>query len=117
MTDKINIAEKLSQFTDQWAPRVVAQLNDYDILVVNVQGEFNWHTHDETDEFFQVASGQLTIHLRDRDIILNPGELFIVPRGVEHKPSAETETHILLIEPRGTPNTGDQATAAPRREI
>ncbi|HZQ09890.1 MAG TPA: cupin domain-containing protein, partial [Anaerolineae bacterium] len=115
--NKINLAEKLAQFNEHWSPRVVAQLNNYDILVVKVPGEFTWHKHEETDEFFQVISGQLTIRLRDREIVLSPGELFIVPRGIEHQPCATQETPILLIEPRGTPNIGDTSTAAPRQEI
>jgi mannose-6-phosphate isomerase-like protein (cupin superfamily) len=114
---KINLAEKLAQFSDHWAPRVVAQVNDYDIMVVKVQGEFVWHSHADTDDFFLVLKGRLIIRLRDREVALEPGELFVVPRGVEHQPFAEEEVHLLLIEPSGTPNTGDAATAAPRRVI
>ncbi len=116
MDDKINLAEKLAQFSDHWAPRTVARLNDYDIMVVKVQGEFVWHKHDETDDFFLILAGQLTMRLRDREVTLGPGELFVVPRGVEHQPFAAEEAHLLLIEPTGTPNTGDAGTAAPRRE-
>lgn len=115
MNDKINLAAKLGLFSEHWSPRTVAQLNEYDIMVVKAQGEFVWHKHDETDDFFLVLDGRLTIRLRDRDVILEPGELFVVPRGVEHQPFAEEETHVLLIEPAGTPNTGDAATAAPRQ--
>jgi mannose-6-phosphate isomerase-like protein (cupin superfamily) len=115
--DSINLAEKLAQFADRWQPRTVAQFNGHDIMVVKVKGEFVWHKHDETDDFFLILSGRLHIRLRDRTIILNPGELFIVPRGVEHQPFAEEETHVLLIEPKGTPNTGDPKTAEPRRVI
>ena len=115
MTEKINLAEKLAQFADHWRPRTVARLNDHDVMVVKVQGEFVWHSHEETDDFFLVLSGQLQIRLRDRTVTLNPGELFVVPRGVEHQPVAAEETHILLIEPTGTPNTGNAATAAPRQ--
>jgi mannose-6-phosphate isomerase-like protein (cupin superfamily) len=115
--DTINLAEKLTKFSEHWAPRTVAQLNDYDIMVVKVQGEFVWHSHPDTDEFFLVLKGQLTIRLRDRAVTLGPGELFVVPRGVEHQPFAEAEVHLLLIEPTGTPNTGDTATAAPRQAI
>ena len=115
--EKINLTEKLAQFSEHWAPRTVAQLNDYDIMVVKVQGEFVWHSHADTDDFFLVLKGRLTIRLRDREIVLLPGELFVVPRGVEHQPFAEEETHLLLIEPSGTPNTGDAATAAPRRTL
>ncbi|HZR41931.1 MAG TPA: cupin domain-containing protein [Ktedonobacteraceae bacterium] len=117
MSEKINLAEKLALFSEHWSPRTVACLNEYDIMVVKVQGEFVWHKHDDTDDFFLVLKGRLTIHMRDRDMVLGPGELFVVPRGVEHKPSAEEETHLLLIEPTGTPNTGDEATAAPRQSI
>jgi mannose-6-phosphate isomerase-like protein (cupin superfamily) len=115
--DSINLAEKLAQFADRWQPRTVAQFNGHDIMVVKVKGEFVWHKHDDTDDFFLILSGRLHIRLRDRTIILNPGELFIVPRGVEHQPFAEEETHVLLIEPKGTPNTGDPKTAEPRRVI
>jgi len=117
MNDAINLAEKLGQFSEHWAPRTVAQLNDYDIMVVKVRGEFVWHSHADTDDFFLVLKGRLTIRLRDREVVLLPGELFVVPRGVEHQPFAEEETHLLLIEPSGTPNTGDAATAAPRRAL
>jgi mannose-6-phosphate isomerase-like protein (cupin superfamily) len=113
----INLAEKLAQFSDHWAPRVVGQLNDYDIMVVKVQGEFVWHAHADTDDFFLVLKGRLIIRLRDREVVLAPGELFVVPRGVEHQPFAEEEVHLLLIEPSGTPNTGNAATAAPRRVV
>jgi mannose-6-phosphate isomerase-like protein (cupin superfamily) len=115
--DKVNLAEKLAQFSDYWAPRTIAQLNDADIMVVKVQGEFVWHSHADTDDFFLVLKGRLTIRLRDREVKLGPGELFVVPCGVEHQPYAEEETHLLLIEPTGTPNTGEPATAAPRQAI
>jgi mannose-6-phosphate isomerase-like protein (cupin superfamily) len=117
MDSTINLAEKLAQFSDYWAPRVVGQLNDYDIMVVKVQGEFVWHSHADTDDFFLVLKGRLIIRLRDREVVLVPGELFVVPRGVEHQPFAEEEVHLLLIEPAGTPNTGDAKTAAPRQVI
>jgi mannose-6-phosphate isomerase-like protein (cupin superfamily) len=112
---KINLSEKLATFSDYFAPRTVAQLNDYDVMVVKVKGEFVWHKHDETDDFFLVLKGKLDIQLRDRTVSLGPGEMFIVPKGVEHRPIAEEEVHLLLIEPTGTPNTGDATTAAPRR--
>ena len=117
MNDAISLAGKLAQFSEHWAPRTVAQLNDYDIMVVKVQGEFVWHSHADTDDFFLVLKERLTIRLRDREVVLGVGELFVVPRGVEHQPFAEEETHLLLIEPSGTPNTGDAATAAPRRTL
>src|SRR5919197_5055745 len=117
MIEPINLAQKLAQFNQHWAPRTVARLDDDDVMVVKVQGEFVWHAHADTDDFFLVLKGRLTIRLRDREVVLHPGELFVVPRGVEHQPFAEEETHLLLIEPSGTPNTGDAATAAPRRTI
>jgi len=107
MDDKVNLAQKLAMFTEHWSPKIVAQLNDYDLQVVKVKGEFVWHKHDETDDFFLVLKGHLTIQLRDRNIELGEGDLFVVPRGVEHCPRADDEAHILLIEPAGTPNTGD----------
>ncbi|MGH8178982.1 MAG: cupin domain-containing protein [Steroidobacter sp.] len=114
MTEKVNLKQKLSTFTEHWSPRTIAQLNGYDVMVVKVQGEFVWHRHDETDDFFLVLEGDLDIELRDRTVTLGPGELFIVPKGVEHRPVARQEAHVLLIEPTGTPNTGDRQTAAPR---
>jgi mannose-6-phosphate isomerase-like protein (cupin superfamily) len=115
---KVNLAEKLDGFSDHWSPRIVAGLNDYDIMVVRVEGEFVWHKHDETDDFFLVLDGELDIELRDRTVTLRPGELFVVPKGIEHRPVARYgEVKMLLIEPRGTPNTGDEATAAAKVEI
>ena len=115
MDDKINLAQKLSTFSEAWQPRVVAQLNGYDVMVVKVKDEFVWHKHDETDDFFLVLKGRLDIQLRDRTVSLGAGELYVVPKGVEHRPVAKEEAHVLLIEPTGTPNTGDRATAQPRR--
>jgi mannose-6-phosphate isomerase-like protein (cupin superfamily) len=115
MQDKINLADKLALFTDHWSPRTVAQFNNCDVMLVKVQGEFVWHKHDDTDDFFLVLKGTLDIQLRDRTITLQPGELYIVPHGVEHCPHAAEEVHLLLIEPAGTPNTGNEKTAAPRR--
>jgi mannose-6-phosphate isomerase-like protein (cupin superfamily) len=107
----IHLADKLAQFSDHWGPRIVAQYNGNDIMVVKVQGEFTWHVHPETDDFFLVLKGKLTIRLRTGDVTLGPGELYVVPKGVEHCPVAEEEVHLLLIEPCGTPNTGDPDTA------
>jgi mannose-6-phosphate isomerase-like protein (cupin superfamily) len=107
MDDRINLAEKLAKVEGFYQPGLIGYLNDYKLLVVKVQGEFVWHKHDETDDFFLVLSGRLTIQLRDRDVVLESGELFVVPRGVEHCPKADEETHVLLIEPRDTVNTGD----------
>jgi mannose-6-phosphate isomerase-like protein (cupin superfamily) len=117
MDGTVNLAEKLARFSEHWAPRTVAAFNGHDVMVVKVLGEFVWHRHADTDDFFLVLSGRLTIVMRDREVSLGPGELFVVPRGVEHRPFAAEETHLLLIEPSGTPNTGDAATAAPRLVI
>jgi mannose-6-phosphate isomerase-like protein (cupin superfamily) len=113
----INLQSKLATFEDHWQPRTVGQFNGHDLMVVKAQGEFLWHKHDATDDFFLVLKGHLTIELRDGNVELGPGELFVVPKGVEHRPVAKDEVHILLIEPTGTPNTGDAATAAARRVI
>ena len=117
MPEAINLAGKLATFDEHWAPRVVTSFNGHDVMVVKVKGEFVWHSHADTDDFFLVLQGRLVIRMRDGDVALGPGEMFVVPKGAEHNPTAEEETHLLLIEPRGTPNTGDAATAAPRREI
>jgi mannose-6-phosphate isomerase-like protein (cupin superfamily) len=113
----INLAEKLATFADYWQPRTVGQFNGHDLMVVKVKEEFVWHKHDETDDFFLVLKGRLTIRMRDGNVSLGPGEVFVVPKGVEHRPVAEEEAHILLIEPSGTPNTGNRETAAARRVI
>ena len=110
----INLAAKLATFTEYYKPRTVGDFNGHDLMVVKVKGPFTWHKHDDTDDFFLVLKGKLTIQLRDTSVYLGPGEMFVVPKGVEHCPVAEEETHILLIEPRGTPNTGNAATAAKR---
>jgi mannose-6-phosphate isomerase-like protein (cupin superfamily) len=104
---KVNLEEKLDALDRPFSPRIVAYLNDYKVQVAKVRGEFVWHKHPETDDFFLVLDGRLTIQLRDGEVELGPGELYVVPRGVEHCPRADMEAHILLIEPRGTPNTGD----------
>ena len=117
MNDKINLNEALTRFDDHWQPRIVAQYNDNEVRIVKVKGEFVWHKHDETDDFFLVLAGKLTIQLRDRDVELEQGEMFVVPRGVEHCPRADEEAAVLLIEPVGTVNTGDAGgplTADPR---
>jgi mannose-6-phosphate isomerase-like protein (cupin superfamily) len=113
----VTLESKLAEFEDHWAPRTVATFNGQDAMVVKVQGEFVWHAHPETDDFFLVLKGHLEIRLRDRTVALNAGDLYIVPRGVEHQPYAAEEAHVLLIEPTGTPNTGDPATAAERRVV
>jgi mannose-6-phosphate isomerase-like protein (cupin superfamily) len=119
MQEKVNLAEKLRAVDEYFSPRIVGTLNDYKLEIGKVRGEFVWHKHDETDDFFLVLEGRLTIQLRDRDVELEKGELFVVPRGVEHCPRADEEAHILLIEPRGTVNTGDAGgpLTAPERPI
>lgn len=107
MEHKVNLAEKLASFSETFQPKIVGRLNDYKLAVVKAHGEFVWHSHEDTDDFFLVVKGRLTIQLRDRDVELEAGELFVVPRGVEHCPRADEEAHVLLIEPVGTPNTGD----------
>lgn len=117
MPTKINLQDKLATFSEHWSPRTIAEYNANAVMVVKVKGEFVWHKHDDTDDFFLVLSGKLDIQMRDRSVTLGPGELYIVPRGVEHRPVALEETHLLLIEPSGTPNTGDATTAAARHKI
>ena len=111
MSDKVDLAAALATFDEPYRPRIVATLNDYKVMVVKIRGEFVWHAHPETDDFFLVLEGQLTIQLRDRDVVLGPGELFVVPRGVEHCPKSEQGAEVLLMEPRGTVNTGDAPTS------
>ena len=107
MNRPVDIAERLSLFSEHWSPKVVARLNDYEVKLVKVKGEFVWHRHEDTDELFLVVEGRLTIQLRDGDVTLGPGQLFVVPRGVEHRPVAEGEVCAMLIEPTGVVNTGD----------
>ncbi len=117
MAESVNLAAKLAGFSEHWSPKIVARYNGDDVMVVKVKGAFNWHAHADTDDFFLVLKGRLTIKLRDGEVTLGPGELYVVPRGVEHCPVAEEECHLLLIEPHGTPNTGDVRTAAIKTEI
>jgi mannose-6-phosphate isomerase-like protein (cupin superfamily) len=102
----INFSDKLSKITQFWQPRVVAEMNDYQFKIVRIEGDFIWHDHPETDETFIVLTGQLRIDFHDGAVSIGPGEMFVVPKGVEHKPYAEHEVHLLLIEPRGVLNTG-----------
>ena len=113
----VNLKDKLASFSEYWSPKIVSDFNEHDVMVVKVKGAFNWHSHPDTDDFFLVLKGQVTIKQRDRDVRLKQGELFVVPKGVEHCPVAEEEAELLLIEPRGTPNTGDHATAAIKEKI
>lgn len=103
----LNFADKFASFDDRWSPRVIAEMNDYQFKLAKVEGEFVWHDHKDTDEVFVVIEGRLKIEFRDGAVELSAGEMFVVPRGVEHKPVAEQECHLLLIEPRGVRNTGD----------
>jgi len=104
---KVNLREKLEHIPDYWHPRIVAELNGQDVKLAKLQGEFIWHHHDSEDEFFLVLHGQITLRLPDREVVLEEGECFVVPRGVEHQPYAEHEAHVLLFEPSGTVNTGN----------
>jgi mannose-6-phosphate isomerase-like protein (cupin superfamily) len=113
----INLDQKLSTFDDHWQPRTIGQFNGHDLMVVKVKGEFVWHEHADTDDFFLVLKGRLVIQMAEGNVSLGPGEVFVVPKGVQHCPRAEEETHLLLIEPSGTPNTGNAGTAAQRRLI
>ena len=117
MPTAISLKQKLGAFSEHWSPKIVAQFNGHDVMVVKLKGEFVWHSHAETDDFFLVLKGNLVIQLRDGEVRLAPGELYVVPKGVEHRPVAEEEVHLLLIEPHGTPNTGDPATAAVKHTI
>ena len=102
----INFSEKLTRISDFWQPRVIAEMNDYQFKVVRIEGDFVWHDHPDTDETFIVLGGRLRIDFRDGLVSIGPGEMFVIPKGVEHKPFAEKEVHVLLIEPRGILNTG-----------
>ena len=118
MHDAIDLAAKLATFTEAWQPRTVALFNGHDVMVAKLRGEYHWHVHDGTDDFFLVLGGHLEIDIEDRPTVsLGPGQLYIVPQGVRHRPRANGEAHILLIEPTGTPNSGNPLTAAPRRVI
>ena len=107
MARVVDLRDKLSLFSEHWSPKVVATLNDYEVKVVKVKGEFVWHSHADTDELFLVVDGSLTIRLPDGEVSLGPGQLFVVPRGVEHCPVAAEEASLVLIEPTGVVNTGD----------
>ena len=104
----INFQEKLAKFSDHWSPKIIARMNDYHFKLVKFQGAFIRHSHDDTDEVFIVLNGRMSIDFRDRTVELNKGELLVVPKGVEHKPSAQEECEIMLVEPAGTINTGNR---------
>ncbi len=114
---KVTLAEKLAQFETHWDPHVVADYNDNDVMVVKFQGEFPFHSHAETDDFFLVLEGEMIMDVGETSTVVGPGELFIVPRGDVHRPRSEQECKVLLIEPKGVPNTGDPATAAAKPRI
>jgi len=115
---KVNLAERLNAFTDVWAPKIVARYNDNEVRLCRTEGEWVWHKHDETDELFIILDGEFDMDFRDRTVTVKPGELLIVPRGVEHRPAARRgQVKLLLIDPDGTPNTGDAATATAAVEL
>jgi mannose-6-phosphate isomerase-like protein (cupin superfamily) len=103
----VNLAEKFVKFSEHWSPKIIAQVNDYHLKIAKIQGEFVWHSHAETDELFWVIAGEMRIDFRDSHVMLHQGELCVVPKGVDHKPFAEQECQILMIEPAGTVNTGE----------
>jgi mannose-6-phosphate isomerase-like protein (cupin superfamily) len=105
--DKINLKEKLSKFSDHWSPKVIAEMNDYQFKLVKIQGEFVWHNHEDTDETFIVIEGEMKIEFENETLELNEGDMFVVPKGIEHKPWAENECKVMIIEPRGVLNTGN----------
>ncbi len=117
--EKVNLAQKLSQFQERWSPRIVGELNGQHVKLAKLEGEFLWHHHEHEDELFLVLRGHLAIELRDRTVELDEGEFFVVPKGVEHKPFAPAEAHVLLVEPISTRNTGnvdnDRTVASPQR--
>ena len=120
MSEKVNLVEALASFDEAFRPRIVGTMNDLKLMVAKTKGEFVWHSHPETDDFFLVLEGELEIELRDRSVQLRAGDLFVVPSGVEHRPRADKEAHVLLIEPQGTSNTGDAVNSeltAPERTI
>ena len=108
MNQPVNFKEKLAKFTERWSPRVVAEMNDYQFKLAKIEGEFIWHAHADTDEAFIVLQGEMTLELRDQSVLLRAGEMYIVPKGIEHRPIALRECSIMLVEPRGVVNTGDE---------
>ena len=117
MVQPVNLAQKLSAFSEHWSPRIVASFNGNDIMVVKVRGEFVWHSHDDTDDVFLVLKGALRIDLPEGAVHLSEGELLVVPKGMQHRPVADEEAHLLLIEPAGTPNTGDSSERPPATKV
>ena len=117
MAEAIHTTEKLATFSEHWTPKIVGAFNGHDLMAVKVKGEFVWHDQADTDDFFMVLKGALRTDLPDGAVTLNEGDIYVVPKGVQHRPVAEEEAHLLLIEPAGTPNTGDPATAALKEQI
>jgi len=115
--ERVNLAEKLDLIDEHWAPKIVGELNEQYVKLAKLKGEFVWHHHDTEDELFLVVRGRLVIKLRDKEVVLEEGEFFIVPRGVEHKPVAEEEVHVLLLEPKSTLNTGNVRNERTKEEI
>lgn len=113
----LNLAQKLTRISTHWDPHVIADYNDNDVMVVKFAGEFPYHLHEDTDDFFLVLRGEMTMDIKDKSHAVKSGELFIVPRGITHRPRAEHECHVLLIEPKGTPNTGDPSTASSKPRL
>jgi mannose-6-phosphate isomerase-like protein (cupin superfamily) len=106
LPEKVNVAQKLELFTDHWNPRIVGEVSGFHVKLVKIAGEFVWHAHNSEDELFFVVHGRLRMGFRDRDVVIDPGEFIVVPRGVEHCPAADEETHVMLLEPKSTVNTG-----------
>ena len=117
MPQPVNLAAKLALFSERWTPKVVARFNGHEVMVAKLEGEFPWHVHDATDDLFLVLEGRIRIETEQGDVNLGPGELYVVPKGIRHRPVAEAEAHVLLVETEGTPNTGDPATAAVKSDI
>lgn len=117
MPTAVNLADKLALFSEHWSPKIVSTFNGHDVMVVKFQGEFPWHVHDDSDDFFLVIDGYIRIDTENGSVELGPGELYVVPKGVRHRPVAELEAHVLLIETTGLPNTGDPDTAATKVAI
>ena len=115
--DKVNVLDKFRLFTEQWSPKIVAQVNDYQVKIARIQGDFTWHAHDDTDEMFYVLEGTMRMDFEDREVPLEAGEMIVVPRGVQHKPHADDEAKIMMFEPSGTLNTGDVVNEFTRDEI
>ena len=107
LPNKINLREKLSKFSDYWSPKIIAEMNDYQFKLVKIKGNFVWHDHKDTDEVFIVIEGEMSVEFKDRTVELSKGEMFVIPKGVEHKPYSENECKIMIVEPVGVVNTGD----------